>query len=74
MDKKFHTFARWFIPRLGVSEPEKATVIEETENRTAGAIRAVQIEVTSLSKSSMAKSNGFRPPLSLFKRSLCSDK
>ena len=51
----FHSFARWFIPFLGVSELEKAiinisAVIETVENRTVDALLALQEEVTDLSK------------------------
>lgn len=51
----FHSFARWFVPWLGVSELEKAIVnisamIEEIENRTIDAIRAQQEEIGSLAK------------------------
>lgn len=51
----FHSFVRWLIPSLGVSELEKSIVnilatIEEMENRTVDAILAVQEEVTGLSK------------------------
>uniref|UniRef100_A0A8B9NB51 ERVV2 protein n=1 Tax=Accipiter nisus TaxID=211598 RepID=A0A8B9NB51_9AVES len=50
----FHSFARWFIPWVGVSELEKAivnisAVIEDIENRTTDAIQALQIEISSLS-------------------------
>lgn len=42
-NRAFHMFERWFIPRLGVSELEKAivnisAVIEELDNKTLGAI------------------------------------
>ncbi|XP_040977079.1 LOW QUALITY PROTEIN: syncytin-2-like [Aquila chrysaetos chrysaetos] len=51
----FHSFARWFLPWLGVSELEKAivnisAVIENIENRTIDAIKALQLEVSSLSQ------------------------
>ncbi|NXY82169.1 ERVV2 protein, partial [Alcedo cyanopectus] len=51
----FHSFARWFLPWLGVSELEKAIVnismvIEKIENKTMDAIKAQQEELTSLSK------------------------
>ncbi|XP_040977549.1 endogenous retroviral envelope protein HEMO-like [Aquila chrysaetos chrysaetos] len=50
----FHSFVRWFLPWLGVSELEKAivnisAVIENLENRTTDAIRAQQLEISSLS-------------------------
>ncbi|NXY65810.1 ERVV2 protein, partial [Callaeas wilsoni] len=49
----FHSFARWFVPWLGVSELEKAivnisAVVEEIENKTMDAIQAQQIEIGSL--------------------------
>ncbi|NXA98895.1 ERVV2 protein, partial [Melanocharis versteri] len=51
----FHSFARWFLPWLGVSELEKAivnisAVVEEIENRTVNAIQAQQLEVNSLAQ------------------------
>lgn len=51
----FHSFARWFLPWLGVSELEKALVnvsatLEIINNSTIDAIQALQEEVTSLSK------------------------
>uniref|UniRef100_A0A8C3K6K4 Uncharacterized protein n=1 Tax=Calidris pygmaea TaxID=425635 RepID=A0A8C3K6K4_9CHAR len=51
----FHSFARWFIPCLGVSELEKAIVnisasMERIENFTVDAIQGLQTEVSSLSK------------------------
>ncbi|XP_040982865.1 endogenous retrovirus group V member 2 Env polyprotein-like [Aquila chrysaetos chrysaetos] len=51
----FHSFVRWFLPWLGVSELEKAivnisAVIENLENRTIDAIRAQQLEISSLSQ------------------------
>jgi len=51
----FHSFTRWFLPRLGLSELEKtivniSAVIENIENRTTDAINALQTEVSSLSK------------------------
>uniref|UniRef100_A0A8V0X7N8 ERVV2 protein n=1 Tax=Gallus gallus TaxID=9031 RepID=A0A8V0X7N8_CHICK len=51
----FHSFARWFIPPLGVSELEKAIVnisatLEIIENATVDAIRTLQGEVSTLSK------------------------
>uniref|UniRef100_A0A8B9FUU2 Envelope glycoprotein n=1 Tax=Amazona collaria TaxID=241587 RepID=A0A8B9FUU2_9PSIT len=51
----FHSFARWFVPWLGVSELEKAIVSisavrENLENRTIDAIKAQQLEVSSLSQ------------------------
>ncbi|XP_040460627.1 syncytin-B-like [Falco naumanni] len=51
----FHSFAQWFIPWLGVSELEKAIVnisaiIENLEDKTIDAIKAQQIEVSSLSQ------------------------
>ncbi|NXN20321.1 ERVV2 protein, partial [Indicator maculatus] len=51
----FHSFARWFLPWLGVSELEKAiinisAVIEKIENRTIDMIKAQQIEIKSLAQ------------------------
>lgn len=51
----FHSFVRWFLPWLGVSEIEKAlvnisAVIEEVENNTVDAIRAQQEEISSLAQ------------------------
>ncbi|XP_071657739.1 endogenous retrovirus group V member 2 Env polyprotein-like [Patagioenas fasciata] len=51
----FHSFARWFLPWLGVSELEKAIVnisatIEKIENATVDALQGLQEEITSLSK------------------------
>lgn len=51
----FHSFARWFLPWLGVSELEKAiinisAVIEQIENRTVDAIQAQQVEINSLAQ------------------------
>lgn len=51
----FHSFVRWFIPFLGVSELEKAIVnisatLEIIENATIDAIRGLQTEVSTLSK------------------------
>lgn len=51
----FHSFARWFIPQLGVSELEKAIVnisatIEKIENATMDALKGLQEEISSLSK------------------------
>ncbi|NXY00644.1 MER34 protein, partial [Centropus bengalensis] len=51
----FHAFARWFLPWLGVSELEKAivnisAVIEDIENRTIDAIKAQQVEISSLAQ------------------------
>lgn len=51
----FHSFAKCFLPWLGVSELEKAivnisTVLELPENRTADAITALQKEVSQLAK------------------------
>ncbi|XP_069724116.1 syncytin-2-like [Phaenicophaeus curvirostris] len=51
----FHSFARWFLPWLGVSELEKAivnisAVVEEIENRTVDAIQAQQLEINSLAQ------------------------
>lgn len=51
----FRSFVRWFIPHLGVSELEKAMVsasaaLEGIENSTVDALRALQIEVSSLGK------------------------
>lgn len=50
-----HSFLRWFLPWLGVSELEKtlvnfSAVIEKIENYTVDAIQAFQVEVSSLSK------------------------
>ena len=50
-----HSFARWFIPSLGVSELEKTFVnisatLEMIENATVDAIRTLQGEVSTLSK------------------------
>lgn len=52
---KFHSFVRWLLPWLGVTELEKTTVnisavIENIENKTIDAIQALQIEITSPSK------------------------
>ena len=49
----FHSFARWFIPWLGVSELEKALVnisatMEIINNATADALTALQKEISSL--------------------------
>ncbi|NXP83444.1 ERVV2 protein, partial [Ramphastos sulfuratus] len=51
----FHSFVRWFIPWLGVSELEKAivnisAVIESIENKTMDAIQAQQVEINSLAQ------------------------
>ncbi|NWR53790.1 ERVV2 protein, partial [Regulus satrapa] len=51
----FHSFARWFVPWLGVSELEKtivniSAVIEKVENKTLDAIKAQQEEIFSLSQ------------------------
>ena len=51
----FHSFVRWLIPSLGVSELEKAIVnisatVETPENLTLDAIPGIQLEVESLSK------------------------
>jgi len=51
----FHSFARWFLPCLGVSELEKAivnisAVIEDIANKTTDAIKAQQLEISSLSQ------------------------
>lgn len=51
----FHSFARRFIPWLGVSELEKAVVnlsatMEAATNLTAGAIRAQQEELKAFQK------------------------
>ncbi|NXD28658.1 ERVV2 protein, partial [Spelaeornis formosus] len=51
----YHCFTRWFIPGLGVSELEKAIVnisatIKIIENKTMDAIKAQQIEITSLAQ------------------------
>ncbi|KAG6934037.1 endogenous retrovirus group MER34 member 1, partial [Chelydra serpentina] len=50
----FHSFARWFLPWLGVSELEKALVnisasLELMANAIADALSALQTEVTQLS-------------------------
>lgn len=47
----FHCFALWFIPWLGVSELEKAIMnmsasVEVIENKTMGAIHALQKEIS----------------------------
>ncbi|NXD28347.1 ERVV2 protein, partial [Spelaeornis formosus] len=52
---ELHSFARWFIPGLGVSELEKAIVnlsatVEIIMNASADAIRAQQIEIKSISQ------------------------
>lgn len=52
---RFHSFTRWFIPQLGVSEIEKAIVnisatIEKIENTTVDALQGLQEEISSLSK------------------------
>lgn len=49
----FHSFIRWLIPSLGVSELEKAIVsisatLEAIKNATADALSALQEEVSSL--------------------------
>lgn len=51
----FHSFVRWYILSLGVSELEKAIVnisatLEMIENATTDSIRALQVEVPTLSK------------------------
>ncbi|NWS70351.1 ERVV2 protein, partial [Crotophaga sulcirostris] len=51
----FHSFARWFLPWLGVCELETVLVnisaaIEILGNNTADAIMALQEEVSQLSK------------------------
>ncbi|XP_074723318.1 endogenous retrovirus group PABLB member 1 Env polyprotein-like [Strix uralensis] len=51
----FHSFARWFLPWLGVSELEKAiinisAVVERIENQTIDIIRAQQLEIKSLAQ------------------------
>ncbi|NXQ92676.1 ERVV2 protein, partial [Nyctibius grandis] len=51
----FHSFARWFVPWLGVSELEKAIVnlsatMELATNATIDAIQAQQLEIRSVSK------------------------
>jgi len=51
----FHSFVRWLIPALGVSESEKAIVnicgaIEKIGNATSDAVRALQKATTELSK------------------------
>ncbi|XP_072715660.1 endogenous retrovirus group V member 2 Env polyprotein-like [Ciconia boyciana] len=52
---KFHSFVRWFLPWLGVSELEKAmvnisAVLERMENLTINTIKKLQMKVSSLSK------------------------
>ena len=52
---KFHSFVRWFLPWLGVSELEKAivnisAVLEKTENLTIDIMKNLQTEVSSLNK------------------------
>lgn len=52
---EFHSFVRWFLPWIGVSELEKAIAnisgaMEDIENRTTDAIQALQIQVSSLSQ------------------------
>uniref|UniRef100_A0A8C3S7F3 Envelope protein syncytin-Car1 n=2 Tax=Chelydra serpentina TaxID=8475 RepID=A0A8C3S7F3_CHESE len=54
----FHSFARRFLPWLGVSELEKAIVnisvaLESMANATADALSALQTEVTQLSRTSL---------------------
>lgn len=49
----FHSLARSFIPWLGVSELEKTIInvsaaLEDINNASADAIKALQVEVTSL--------------------------
>ncbi|CAM5081993.1 unnamed protein product [Eretmochelys imbricata] len=56
--KGFHSFVRWFLPWLGVSELEKAIVnisaaLELMANATADALSALQIEVTQLSQTTL---------------------
>lgn len=51
----FHSFLRWFLPWLGVSELEKtivniSAVIENTKNKTMDVIQALQLEISSLSQ------------------------
>ncbi|KAF1436292.1 Syncytin-2, partial [Pygoscelis papua] len=51
----FHSFVRWFLPWLGVSEIEKALVnisaaVEKLKNATMDAIQAQQEELGSLSR------------------------
>ncbi|NWQ91294.1 ERVV2 protein, partial [Burhinus bistriatus] len=51
----FHSFARWFIPWLGVSELEKnivniSAVVEQIGNATSDAIEALQKEVREISQ------------------------
>uniref|UniRef100_A0A8C0C0H1 Envelope glycoprotein n=1 Tax=Buteo japonicus TaxID=224669 RepID=A0A8C0C0H1_9AVES len=51
----YHSFVRWLIPSLGVSELEKAIVnisatLEIIESATIDAIRGLQLEIQSLSK------------------------
>ncbi|NWU70350.1 ERVV2 protein, partial [Pterocles burchelli] len=51
----FHSFARWFMPWLGVSELEKAIVkilseLENAANRTIDALSGLQEEVSQVSK------------------------
>jgi len=54
-ETKFHSFVRWFLPWLGVSELEKAIinispVLEKMENLTIHTMKNLQTEVSSLSK------------------------
>lgn len=51
----FHSFVRWLIPSLGISELEKAVInisatVEIIENATADALSALQEEISSLHK------------------------
>ncbi|XP_074424774.1 endogenous retroviral envelope protein HEMO-like, partial [Larus michahellis] len=55
LNTHYHSFIRWFIASLGVSELEKAIVnisatIDRIVSSTADAIQGLQIEVNSLSK------------------------
>ncbi|XP_040977084.1 LOW QUALITY PROTEIN: endogenous retrovirus group V member 2 Env polyprotein-like [Aquila chrysaetos chrysaetos] len=52
---RYHSFVRWLIPSLGVSELEKAIVnisatLEVIEKATIDAIQGLQLEIQSLSK------------------------
>lgn len=54
----FHSFVRWFLPWVGVSELEKATVnisaaLELMANATADALSTLQMEVTQLSQTTL---------------------
>lgn len=51
----YHSFVRWFFPWLGVSELEKAivnisAVVKKIKNKTADALQAQQIEISSLAQ------------------------